>query len=110
MEHWVRSKLGWVVRAFERLIADPRSPSVDIIVHLPEFYPDSYPLHPETLRQVIERGHLPGVLVEQVFDHGLIAPELHDLYSIASHWLSQPDLIRLVNLNRPIYPNLDPMH
>jgi hypothetical protein len=106
MEHWVKSKLGWVVRALERIIADPRSPSVDIIVHLPDFYPDTYPLHPLSLRQVIERGHLPGVLVEEVFDRGIIAPELHDLYSIASHWLSQPDLIRLVNLNRPIYPNL----
>jgi hypothetical protein len=106
---WIsRLRLGRVVSALERVIADPRSPAVDMIVHLPDFYPQRYPLDAKELHFVLERGHCPGVLVEEMFDKGLIAPALHELYLLASNWLQLPRLCGLVAKNTPIYPDSYP--
>jgi hypothetical protein len=102
LQRWV---IKWLLRDLERIIADPRSPSVDVIVHLPDFYPRHYPLTPQDIRDVLERGHSPGVLVEDVFDKGFILPSLTKLYALAARWLSVPELARLVDNHRPIYPH-----
>lgn len=98
--------LKWELRDLERVIADPRSPSVDVLVHLPDFYPRHYPLTPQDVRDVLEQGHSLGVLTEEFFDRGFILPALTRLYGLAAGWLNMPELARLVDNHRPIYPNV----
>jgi hypothetical protein len=104
---WLNRKLlKWRLRGLEKLLADPRSPSVDLIVHLPDFYPRHYPLKPGDINDVLERGHSIGVIVEKFFDDGFIVPALTRLYTLAAGWLKMPDISRLVSDHKPVYPNI----
>lgn len=108
MKRPLRTGLDKLLDALEQCIADPRSPGVDLMVHLPDFYPPDYPLRLHDLAYLFKQGHLGQVLAEAAFDYVLVSPLLHDLYSVASEWLGMPDLNRLVKANRPIYPNIAP--
>jgi hypothetical protein len=96
--------LGRLIGDLERLVADPLLPSVDVIVHLPNFYPASYPLKPEELQYVFETGHSVPDLVERLFDHVVIGSGMHQLYDEAAGWLRLPDLRGLISGRRPSYP------
>jgi len=101
-----RTLRRWKLRGLERLMADPRSPSVDVIVHLPDFYPRHYPLQPADIRDVLERGDSLGVLAEKVLDDGFILPALTRLYALAAGWLKMPEISCLVANHKPVYPNI----
>jgi hypothetical protein len=94
-----------IVDAFERLLADPRGPSVDLLVHLPDFYPRHYPLSDADAADLFQRGHSPEALARMVMDQIFIAPCLTDLYKEAAVWLDAPNLTALVVNNAAIYPD-----
>lgn len=97
-------RLGRLIGDLERLIADPLLPSVDVIVHLPDFYPASYPLRPDELQYVFETGHSAADLMERLFDHVVIGSGLPALYDEAAGWLSLPELRGMISGRRPNYP------
>ena len=49
---------GLVLSVLGRFMGDPEFPSVDTLVHLPDFYPDDYPLSRADIRDVMHRGPL----------------------------------------------------
>lgn len=108
--------LAWVVRkltghdrllqGLERVIADPRGPSVDLLVHLPDFYPRHYPLSALDIEHVLEQGHCLGQDAEILMDRVLISPWLTKLYKLASWWLLTPPITELVRDDQPCYPVL----
>lgn len=57
-------------------LANPLLSSVDIMVHLPDFYPDNYPLTKDDVRNILHKGYgLEGDL-EDWLDEKLIIPHL----------------------------------
>jgi hypothetical protein len=88
----------------ESLIADPRGPSVDVLVHLPDFYPRHYPLSDDDIRSILDKSHGPEQDAVELMDRVLISPYLGKLYRLAAGWLSTPRLCELVHDGRPCYP------
>ena len=91
-----------------RLFADPVLPSVDALVHLPDFYPDHYPLSDADIRDIMDRGHSLEDLGARILDAVLIHPHLNHLYQLAAKWVGLPDLTEWVQDGRPVYPPLAP--
>jgi hypothetical protein len=95
---------GHLLGAIGRLLANPLSPSIDILVHVPDFYPDHYPLTPSEIRDVMHRSLSSEGLLEAFFDEVIILPQLTHLYQKAAGWLQQPALTTFVRDGQPIYP------
>ncbi|HEU5217018.1 MAG TPA: hypothetical protein VFU23_00050 [Gemmatimonadales bacterium] len=89
-----------------RLLANPRLPSVDALVHLPDFYPDHYPLDGADIRHILDRGHSLEELGVRILDEVLILPHLTHLYALAAKWVDLPVLPEWLNDGRPVYPLL----
>ena len=94
-----------LVGDLERMLADPRSPSVDVLLHLPDFYPRHYPLSAADAAEILRRGHGPEAFARILMDNVFIAPCLTALYAEAAQWLEMPKLSALVVDNRPVYPH-----
>lgn len=90
------------------LLAHPGLPSVDVMVHLPDFYPDDYPLSRQDIRHVLHEGHCLGEWASRLLDDILIHPQLMRLYGQASDWLPFPPLREYCVDGEPVYPALDP--
>ncbi|MDX1436039.1 MAG: NAD(P)-binding protein, partial [Anaerolineales bacterium] len=86
------------------VMADPLSPAVDILVHLPSFYPRHYPLSHEGIRDVMHRGHTIFDGIEDFFDEVIILPRLGLLYNSVARWLSMPRLRHLIKGHAVNYP------
>jgi hypothetical protein len=93
-----------VLSELESVIADPRGPSVDLLVHLPDFYPRHYPLSAADIQHVFERAHGLQQDAEKLMDRVLISPYLTALYKLAARWLQNPRLCDLVVDGKPCYP------
>ncbi len=89
-----------------RLFADPILPSVDALVHLPDFYPDHYPLSDADIQDIMDRGHSLEDLGARILDAVLIHPALGHLYQLAAKWVDLPDLTEWIQNGRPVYPTL----
>jgi hypothetical protein len=89
-------------------LANPRLPSVDALVHLPDFYPDHYPLSRADIRHVMHRGHDLEVAATLCLDEVLIHPQLARLYRAAATWNQAPFLEQWIRHGEPVYPTLDP--
>lgn len=90
------------------LLANPGLPSVDVLVHLPDFYPIDYPLDRSDIRHIMHRGHTIQEWATRVLDQILIHPHLTHLYDEASEWLGFAVLRSYVRHGEPVYPALDP--
>jgi hypothetical protein len=106
--------MAWIVRTLTRhtrllkdlesLAADPRGQAVDLIVHLPDFYPRHYPLSDEDVLHIFDKTHSIGQGTEQLLDHVFISPSLTRLYYMVGWWLGMPVLNTLVSKGKPCYP------
>ena len=78
-----------------RLLADPRSFGIGMVMRVPDFYPRAYPLNAD-------------VRVDDAFaaliDDDLVLPRLDEMYSFAAEVLEFPSLGRLAHLGSPCYP------
>lgn len=89
-----------------RLLANPCFPAVHVLLELPDFYPRSYPLSEQEVRDLMHCGHDLADVVVDVFDEFFILPNVQELYQEASGWNQIQDLLRLVEDRRPVYPRL----
>lgn len=91
--------------ALGELIADPRLPAVQALVHLPDFYPKGYPLTPEEFAKVTGHG---GFSLEEIavrlLDQLLLAPHITDLYNAAAAWSGIDEVVTMQTQNKPTYP------
>jgi len=80
-----------------RLLGDPRSDVVDLIVRIPDFYPRQYPMAP---------GHERGVLdaVVDCIDDVVVQRHIDALYAFEADVLGLPELASLVCDGRVCYP------
>lgn len=91
-----------------KLLADPDLPSVDLLVHLPDFYPHDYPLTPADARHIMHRGHSVEELAAILLDDVCIMPHLTSLYGQAAAWAGCPDLTKYLIEGEPVYPTRVP--
>lgn len=87
-----------------RRAADPRGPAVDVMVHLPDFYPRHYPLAPRDVRHVLHQGFGIEEDLARILDEGFVLPHAGDLFDTAAAELGQPALRELCVGDRPRYP------
>jgi hypothetical protein len=97
---------GAVFGALGRFMCNPRLPSVDAMVHLPDFYPVKYPLTRLEIREVMHRGHTLEEAATICLDEILIHPQLARLYREAARWNTASFLERWVLRGEPVYPSL----
>jgi hypothetical protein len=88
-----------------RFLADPELPSVNLLVHLPDFYPRHYPLSTADARHVMHRGHSLEEASTRCLDLVLIHPHLARLYHKAAEWTGYPVLTSWVVRGEPVYPS-----
>ncbi|HVY32069.1 MAG TPA: FAD-dependent oxidoreductase [Polyangiaceae bacterium] len=86
------------------ILSDPVGDSVDLLVHIPAFYPDKYPLSRGEVQTLLQQSHhlLPEMAAD--FDDLFVIPDLIPLYSDACGWLGQPGLELLLRDGLPCYP------
>lgn len=90
-----------------KIMANPMFQAVNIITHIPAFYPDNYPLSEKDIKSVMHEGRNEEAVMEDVFDQVLILPNLNKLYESASKWLGNPELMSLISkAGKPIYPDI----
>jgi len=90
---------------FQEDAADPRSKSVDLVVHLPDFYPRDYPVSRAQITQILGLARLHDFSLNVLFDDQIVSHGLGGLYALASDWLGYPALRQLVTGDTPLYPN-----
>lgn len=95
---------GLELGSLGRILADPRSPSVDWLLDLPAFYPRTYALSKEDVGNMLGRGHSIEDAAAALVDDLFVLPQLPELYRHVAAWVGQPGLERLIELGKPCYP------
>ena len=90
------------------ILSNPMLPAVDLMVHIPSFYPDHYPMTKEEIQDVLEKGHSFDGDLERDFDEWLIIPQIPFLYKAAAKWINIPALVALELKGKPVYPTFNP--
>jgi hypothetical protein len=93
-----------VPRWLARRVAEPKTASVDVLVHLPDFYPRHYPLTPRDVKHVLHQGFGLEEDLARLLDEGLVLPHAGELFDVAADDLGLPALRELCRGNRPSYP------
>lgn len=86
------------------ILSDPVGPAVDVLVHVPAFYPDKYPLSRSEVQTLLQKSHrlLPELAGD--LDDLFVIPELIGLYSDAAGWIGQTGLELMLSDGKPCYP------
>jgi hypothetical protein len=87
------------------LLSNPRLPSVEAIIHLPEFYPRNYPLSDTDDSNVmyLTKGFM--CKLESFFDKVLISSHITRLFKLTAEWNEQPRLLHLLRDGKVVYPD-----
>jgi len=88
------------------VLADPNLPSVNVLVHIPDFYPSHYPLTTGGIAAILHKSKNLEEYMVEVLDDSMIIPHLAELYENASNWLTIQELKAMLKGDIPIYPNL----
>jgi hypothetical protein len=87
-------------------MARPESDAVRDLVHIPDFYPDHYPLTAQDIKHVLHHGYSLEEQVVDVLDRYLILPRIEVLFQRAAAWLNEPVLQTFVSSDCCVYPSL----
>lgn len=85
------------------IIANPRLPSVEVAVEIPDFYPQNYPLSEHDIIDVMHKGHSLIDLGIKILDQFIILPQLDELYLYSAEILQQPCLRKWTINDKPCY-------
>lgn len=85
------------------LLANPRLPSVEVLVQLPDFYPRHYPLTQSDIDNLLHPDHSLIDLGVRVLDNWLILPQINDLYRFSARLLHMPRLADWICQQQPCY-------
>lgn len=89
-----------------KVLANPRLPSVEVMVHMADFYPRHYPLSQEDIKHIRHQGHSLQEAAVALLDNIIILPRLNKLYHHCSQWLRAEFILNWRKLNAPVYPDL----
>jgi hypothetical protein len=83
-----RSTVGPFFWPLGRILADPRSRSVDLYLSLRNILPDTYPIAGQSITEILDAENFAGRLI----DYGILLPRAHSLYEFAAADLGEPRL------------------
>lgn len=83
-----RAALGPFLWPAGRILADPRTRSVDIYLSLRNILPDTYPIAGQSITEILDSENFAGRLI----DYGILLPRLESLYEFAAADLDVPQL------------------
>lgn len=86
------------------LASHPALPAVDILVSIPHFYPQNYPVTFVDKMHILHTGTSLREKAATILDEWFVLPQLTDLYQWAADWLEAPGLTNYVTGQKPIYP------
>lgn len=86
------------------IMSHPALPAVDILVSIPHFYPQHYPVTFIDKMHILHTGYSLREKAATILDEFFILPRLTALYRWAAEWLEAPELTRFVSGRKPIYP------
>lgn len=88
------------------ILANPRMPSVELLLEVPDYYPRHYPMTKHEFDDILGKGHsLPADVLDRVLDDLFMLPELEPLYAHCSGWLGLRVLPLFLCAGRPAYPD-----
>lgn len=90
------------------IIANPILPAVDVLVHLPDFYPSTYPMTQAEFDEVMGKDLSLEDVAVRILDDVLILPEITTLYQQAAEWNRTPEIVHLLDDGKPVYPRFSP--
>lgn len=90
------------------IIANPILPAVDVLVHLPDFYPDTYPMTQAEYDELMGKDLSLEDIAVHILDDVLILPHITALYQQAAEWNQTPEIVHLLDDGTPIYPQINP--
>jgi hypothetical protein len=85
-------------------LANPTLPSVNLLVHIPDFYPSNYPLTEHEVQAVLHRAFGAEEALVDVMDLVLLRPHMSLLFEEAAAWNKAPLLTRMISEGRCAYP------
>ena len=94
-----RSALGPIFWPIGRILADPRSPGVDIYLSLRNILPDIYPIAGQSITDILDAENFAGRLI----DYGILLPRAQSLYEFAATDLDEPHLLDFIENGNPTY-------
>jgi uncharacterized membrane protein len=86
------------------LMSNPMLPAVEILVSIPHFYPQRYPVSFLDKMHVLHTGSSLWEQAANILDRWFVLPQLDALYRWSAEWLELPDLPRYAAGQKPIYP------
>ena len=88
-------------------LANPSNRSVEDLVHIPDFYPDHYPLsHAEALMVKYKEFCLMDWMVK-LFDEDFIGPHIIRIFQLVGEWINFPSVNEFIKNNLMIYPHFE---
>jgi len=94
-----RSTLGPFFWPLGRILADPRSRSVDLYLSLRNILPDTYPIAEQSITEILDAENFAGRLI----DYGILLPRAQSLYEFAATDLDEPHLRDFIDNGNPTY-------
>ncbi|MEZ4776000.1 MAG: hypothetical protein R3D00_22670 [Bacteroidia bacterium] len=89
-----------------QILANPRLPSVNVLVHMADFYPQHYPLSHEDMKHIRHEGHSLQEIAVDFLDDLIILPKLGKLYAQCAQWLKASFILSWHKVDAPVYPDL----
>lgn len=86
-------------------IFDPEVGGINIMVKIPAFYPDNYPMTERDALNIAYQGRSVADKEAKDVDDWLILPHIEKIYAISADWLALPALKDYADRNQPIYPD-----
>jgi uncharacterized membrane protein len=95
---------GRAFGALGKAMSHPGLPAVDILVSVPHFYPQSYPMTFADKMHVLHQGYSLREKAVKVLDEWFVLPQLTELYAWSAEWLGTPELNGYITHDQPSYP------
>ncbi|TLU92020.1 hypothetical protein [Dyadobacter sediminis] len=91
----------------EEFLADPKYNSVDLLVQLPDFYPDHYPLFKSDIDNILFKNKDSCIMdwMAWFFDEDMIGWHLTPVFDYVSQWILFPEVKNMIVDNKVNYPH-----
>ena len=87
-------------------LANPDDNMVNELLHVPDFYPDHYPLSAADILRITYKEFALMDWLAKLFDKQIIGPHITQIFNSVSNWIKFPVLQTFVVDHAVIYPNI----
>ncbi|MBD0366040.1 MAG: NAD(P)-binding protein [Flavisolibacter sp.] len=96
----------WSFGILGEFLANPRDRSVEDLVHIPDFYPDHYPLSATDVLKIEYKEFCLMDWMVKLFDKDIIGPHITQIFNLVGDWIRFPPINYFVANHQVIYPHI----